>query len=163
MLRGVALLLVLWLVASVLTLVQARSSAVSGLDRLDSVRQELTAAELLRGGGQEELAAAQRDFEQAHDRVNSVVLTPWKVIPLVGGNVRSAERITAAASRVADVAGRAAEETSALLESSPTTGAERLALLAGQEHPDPPPLHRFEHLVARCPPEGDRLPTFFSP
>jgi hypothetical protein len=128
-LRALALVVVLWLIASVFMLVQARSNAVRGLDRLDAVRQELTATELLRGGGQAELAAARRDFERAHDRANSVVLAPWKVIPLVSGNVRSTERITAAAARVADVAERAAAQTAEVLKATPATGAERLALL----------------------------------
>jgi len=124
---------VVWLVASVVVLLQARSSAISGLDRLDAVREELTATELLRGGGRSELAAAHRDFEEAHDRADSIVLAPWSVIPLASGNVRSAERLTASASRVADVAERAAAETADLLEATPTTGAERLALLARME------------------------------
>lgn len=126
-------MVVVWLVASVVVLLQARSSAISGLDRLDAVREELTATELLRGGGRAELAAAHRDFEKAHDRADSVVLAPWSVIPLASGNVRSAERLTASASRVADVAERAAAETADLLEATPTTGAERLALLARME------------------------------
>ena len=123
----------LWLIASAVVLLQARSSAVSGLDRLDAVRDELTATELLRGGGRAELAAAQRDFEEAHDRADSVVLAPWSVVPLVNGNVRSAERITKAASRVAAVAAGAAAETADVLEATPTTGAERLELLARME------------------------------
>jgi hypothetical protein len=131
--RVVILVLVVWLVASVVVLLQARSNAVRGLDRLDAVRDELTATELLRGGGREALAAARRDFEAAHDRADNVVLEPWSIIPLASQNIDSAERLTAAAERVARVSERAAAETAELLEATPTTGEERLALLARLE------------------------------
>ena len=132
--RVVALVLVIWIIASVVVLLRVRSSADAALDRLDTARENLSATALLRGAGRDALGAATSDFRTAHDRAGSPILAPWKVIPLASQNVKSAEALTAAAAKVTAITERAASKTSQLLKVSPTTGAERLALLQQLEH-----------------------------
>ena len=124
-----AILLVLWIALSGLVLLRSRAAAVKGLDRLDAAQDKLTAAELLRGEGQAALAAARHDFQTANDRAGSIVLAPWKAVPLVRQNVRSVEALTAAATRVAAVAEQAAAETAQVLEVTPVNGLQRIDML----------------------------------
>ena len=128
-LLGLAIVLALWIAASGFVLLRSRSAANHGLDRLDAAQEQLTAAELLRGEGQTALSAARHDFQTANDRANSVVLAPWKAIPLIRQNVRSVEALTAAATRVAKVAERAAAATKKVLAVSPATGPDRINTL----------------------------------
>jgi hypothetical protein len=128
-LRGVACVVVVWLIASVAMIWLARSSAVNGLDRLQAAREKLSATALLRGEGHDALAAAGDDFQTANDRAGSPVLAPWKIVPLIRQNVQSTEALTAAATTVARVSEQAAAETAAVLEVSPTSGAERIDML----------------------------------
>lgn len=132
-LLGLAIVLVLWIVASGFVLLRSRAAANKGLDRLDAAQNQLTAAELLRGEGQAALAAARHDFETANDRAGSFVLAPWKAIPLIRQNVKSVEAMTAAATRVAEVAQRAAAATNKVLQVSPVSGADRITLLTKLE------------------------------
>ena len=128
-LLGLAILLVLWVLASGFVLLRSRAAAVNGLDRLDAAQEQLTAAELLRGEGQEALAAARHDFETANERAGSFVLAPWKAVPLLRQNVKSVEALTAAAGKVTAIAERATAEAEKVLALSPVTGPGRLDML----------------------------------
>jgi uncharacterized protein DUF4012 len=128
-LQGLAILFVLWILASGFVLLRSRAAANSALDRLDAAQEQLTAAELLRGEGQQALAEARRDFETAHDRAGSFVLAPWKAVPLLRQNVKSVEALTEAAGKITAIAERATTEAEKVLELSPVTGPGRLDML----------------------------------
>jgi hypothetical protein len=124
-----AVVLVVWFVATGVLLVQAGNRASDGIDGLDRAREELTTAKLLQGDGRDALVQAEADFEDAHDIADNPVLAPWGVVPLAGGNVRSVEALTAAARDVARIGAQAAADSQAALEASPAAGADRLAQL----------------------------------
>jgi Protein of unknown function (DUF4012) len=122
-------LLVVWLLATGVLLFLARQRVSAGLDRLQRVRSQLTADALLRGQGLGALEAAERDFASAHRLAASLVLRPWSIVPLAGGNVDAVRALTAAADRVAAVGARAARDGTAALKTHPATPEGRLALL----------------------------------
>jgi hypothetical protein len=125
----VALVLVVWIIASAVVLYQARGPTVDGLDRLEQAREQLGATGLLRGEGTDALAAARADFEAAQDRASSPVLAPWDIVPLLGPNVQSVEDLTEAAADVAKAGERAGNDAAAALKASPASGTDRIALL----------------------------------
>ena len=121
-LRVIAIVVAVWIAASGFMLWQVRAKTTDGLDRLERARDE-------QGEGRAALAAAGRDFADAHDLADGPVLSPWEYVPLFGQNVRSAESLTRAAERVARVGERAARDAGRLLEQEPGNGFQRLDLL----------------------------------
>jgi hypothetical protein len=128
-LRIIGIVLVLWLAGSIVLLVQAGNRASEGIDRLEQARDDLTTSKLLQGGGQAALTRAAADFADAHDTADSPLLAPWRVVPLLGDNFGSVEALTAAARDVARIGATAAEASEAALDTSPSTGTDRLAQL----------------------------------
>ena len=128
-LRALAVVLVVWVVASGFALFGALSHTSDGLDTLERVRQRLDASALLRGEAVKSLSDARADFARAHDGAGGPVLAPWGAIPLLGSNFSSVDALTAAAERVTAVSERVARESAAVVARRPATGADRLALL----------------------------------
>ena len=128
-LRVAIVLVLVWLLATVGLIFLARQRVTSGLDTLQSARDQLNADALLRGQGLDALQHAKRDFSSAHSLATNPILAPWSVIPLAGSNVGAVRALTAAAEHVAAVGAQAARDGSAALRSQPATGAERLAVL----------------------------------
>jgi len=127
------LLLAVWLVASGVVLWGVRSRTNAGLDALDRAEQRLDAAQLLRGGGTSDLVLARSEFADAHDLASTPVLAPWRVVPLLGGNVSSVADLTAAAAEVAAIGERVSSAAAVVVAQQPTDGAARLDLLARLE------------------------------
>ena len=131
--RIVVLVLAVWLVASGVVLWGVRSRTNAGLDALDRAEQRLDAAQLLRGAGASDLVFAESEFADAHDLAASPVLAPWRVVPLLGGNVSSVADMTDAAAEVAAIGERVSSAAAAVVAQQPTDGAARLDLLAQLE------------------------------
>ena len=126
---AILVVFVVWVVVSGFMLWRTASSAGEGLDALERARGSLNATALLRGQAADDLARARGDFGTAHDRADSAVLAPWRVIPLIGSNVSSVEVLSGAAEQVAGVGERTARASAKVVARRPTTGAERLTLL----------------------------------
>ncbi len=131
--RILLLALAAWLVASGVVLWGVRARTNAGLDALDRAEQTLTAAELLRGAGASDLVRAQSEFADASSLASSPVLAPWKVVPLLGGNVSSVADMTNAAAQVSAIGERVSSAAAAVVAQEPTDGAARLDLLAQLE------------------------------
>jgi len=127
--RVAVVALVAWIVVSGVVLWSARQHTNDGLDALERARTKIEHGGLVPGAASKDLREARQAFEDANSLANGLVMAPWRVIPLVGGNVESVESLTAAAERVAAVGERAAEESGDLLAKHPSTGPERLAVL----------------------------------
>ncbi len=132
-LRVLVLVLAAWLVASGVVLLGVRARTNAGLDALERAEQRLEAAQLLRGAGASDLVLAQREFADAHDLAASPVLRPWRVVPLLGGNVSSVADLTAAAAEVAAIGQQVSTAAAAVVAQQPVDGAARLDLLAQLE------------------------------
>ncbi len=131
--RILLLVLAAWLVASGVVLWGVRARTNAGLDALDRTEETLDAAELLRGGGASDLVFAESEFADAHDLATNPILTPWRIVPLLGGNVSSVAAMTAAAADVAAIGARVSSAAAAVVAQQPADGAARLALLAELE------------------------------
>jgi len=127
--RVFLVVLLVWVLATVGIGFVARQRVNSGLNTLESARNQLDAQSLLRGDGTAVLQRAERDFSRAHSLASSFVLAPWTVVPLASTNVNAARSLTGAAQRVAAIGARTSAAASTALRVHPATPAERLALL----------------------------------
>src|SRR6476661_2191775 len=96
-----------WVAAVGVMLVVARSDINRGVDRLESTQARLTPDAVARGGGRSNLQAAKGDFSSAHDLVGSLVVKPFEILPVIGRQVKSVDKLTAAATKVVTIGDRA--------------------------------------------------------
>jgi len=80
------MVLVLWFVASGVLLYTARGRTVDGINRLEDAGEQLTGPGILRGEGQDALAAAFEDFEAAKGSASSP-MAPFVIDPDAPGGV----------------------------------------------------------------------------
>ena len=118
-----------WVAAVGVMLVVARSDINRGVDRLESTQSRLTPDAVARGGGRSDLQAAKGDFSSAHDLVGSLVVKPFEILPVIGRQVKSVDKLTAAATKVVTIGDRAIAQVQTKLKTKPATGPERIALL----------------------------------
>jgi hypothetical protein len=118
-----------WIFVSGVVLWGARQRTNDGLDALERARATISDTGLLRGDVQGPLRTAKHAFEDAHSLADGPVVAPLKIVPFLGGNVRSVGALTAAAERVTAVAEATANRAHELLRQHPTTGPERLEML----------------------------------
>ena len=118
-----------WIAAVGAMLVVARSDVNRGVDRLQSTQSRLTPDAVARGVGRSDLQAARDDFSSAHDLVGSFVVKPFEILPFVGRQVKSVDKLTSAATRVVEIGDHAISDVQAKLKEKPKTGPERIALL----------------------------------
>ncbi|MCZ7534848.1 MAG: DUF4012 domain-containing protein [Acidimicrobiia bacterium] len=125
----VAATLAVWMVIALSLVVRARSEAYSGLDRLEEARETLTPKGLVEGDGIDLLRAAESDFRSAHGSVASPLLTPLRVLPVLGRQVRAVDGMTDGAAEVIAVGIEAIEGAAEALERVNPTGAERVEVV----------------------------------
>ncbi len=126
---GVLALLLLWVGFAGLTVWHAKTSAQRGLDTLDAARKQLTAEDLLNGKGVDRIESARADIARAHQSLDSPLVVPFDVIPVVGRQIRSARALGDTGSRVLDAGVRALHEVRADLKGKKAQGPARVVLL----------------------------------
>jgi len=126
---GLAVLVIAWLATCTWQVVAGRHAAQRALDGLRSLRDELDAAQVLRGEGVDTLARARDDFGAAADAFGHPVLWPARFLPVIGRQLRAVHAMTEAATTVTAVGVDTMSSTSRLLEPRPAAGPERVALL----------------------------------
>lgn len=130
-LLGVAGLLGLWGALAAFQLLGARADASGALDDLQAFRRTANADTLLGGEGVDELRAASRRFRDAEARTESLLVSPLRVLPVVGRQVRSVDALTGAAADLTDEAARALDRLDSLTTDLGTDPSSRSALLRG--------------------------------
>jgi hypothetical protein len=103
----------IWAFLAVNSLFDGRSSALTGLDRLEAIRDRFEITQLEFGELTAELSTASRDFASARSQLRAPWVTPLRIVPWVGTQVRSADALSNSASIVAD---ELAAATSRVLE-----------------------------------------------
>ncbi len=126
---GVGVFVVVWCAIAGFQLVQARRHAQQGLDRLDSVKDDLGPAQLIRGEGLGRMRAAQAEFDQAASAGDSFLLKPFVVLPVIGRQIRSVNALTSSAAHVVRVGTEAMSESTKKLNRPTTAGPDRVALV----------------------------------
>ena len=137
---GVAVLLLVWGAAVVFQLFSAFVSAKDGLDSMADVReaatQDLPTFITSIGGSSDDLPeeqvagqlqAASTDFGDARDRVDSLLVSPLKFVPVLGRQLRSVSALADSAATTAGDAGRAFDELAGEVADTAQTPEERLA------------------------------------
>ena len=121
--------LFLWSIAAAWYGLQAGSHAAEGLDEVDAVRRDSSPDALLQGTAAASLDDAAEEFDQAHAAVRNPILTPLRLVPVVGAQVDAARSLTGAARDGAVAAHRAVSRLDDLAASPPSAGPERVAAL----------------------------------
>ena len=126
----VALVVVAWLVMAGMEGWRLRADALAGTRAAHTARQSVAGAQdVLDRRPDEALARAQRHFADASERARSWVLAPFRVVPVVGRQLRAVEAVAVGAATIADVGADGLAEVRAVLEAPHRSGPERVALL----------------------------------
>jgi hypothetical protein len=126
---GLLLLVGLWLVASAYLVLGARSQMVAGARILRRVRNRATVTALVDPANRDDLLAAEDHFERGRSKLDSVVLSPWRLVPVASRHVVAARRLAAASQQGTVAADRALADIDRLVARPHATGGERVGLL----------------------------------
>jgi len=119
----------LWLVGAALVVLDARSALESGRNELQRVRTGATPSQLLDPQTRRALDRAGGDFARARSRLRSPILTPLRLLPVVGRHVRAGDRVVGTSQGATRLADEAVTDLQALAERPLAGGPERLAVL----------------------------------
>lgn len=111
---AVLVILAVWIDLAATRLLQARDQALDGVARLESVRGQVTVDAVTEGQLTTELEIAAAEFGSAQNRVRSWLVTPLRLVPWVGTQVRSADALSGSANRVTAALAEAADEIAIL-------------------------------------------------
>ena len=126
---GVGAAFLVWLAAAALLLLDAKRSIDAGVNQLEAARDRLSPGDLVSGDGRAALELAEEEFEQASSNAASPLLAPFKLVPVVGQQVRSIEAQTEAAADVVAIGEQAMREAERRFDENPQTGPARVALM----------------------------------
>src|SRR5262249_45821849 len=121
-----ALFVVAWIVYAAVQVVRARQEAQNGIDELQTVRSSLTIESVSDGRDLERLAHANEHFRAAHRESRSFALTPMRVLPVVGRQIRSVDALSHAATDVTTIAQHRLSQARELLARGEVHGAQRV-------------------------------------
>ena len=129
----VALVLVVlgvWVAYAGVQLLHARKDAQVGIDKLERLRSTMSPDTLLEGDDIGTLQAAKAQFDAANGHATNPALVPMRVLPFVGRQVRSVDKLTAAASDVSDIAVRQIAAARSVVDTTSVASAQRVALVS---------------------------------
>ena len=125
----VATLVLVWLLAAAWMLLDAKSALDHGRTSLASVRNGATPASLLDPETNTGLDAASQDFAHARSRLRSPVLTPLRVLPVIGRHVRAGDRVASSSLAATALASHAVRDLQELSERDLGAGPQRIEVL----------------------------------
>jgi hypothetical protein len=126
---GVLAVLAAWGAFVAVALIRARNETRNGINTLESVQNDLTASELLRGGGVDQLHAAGADFRRARQKVRSPFLMPLRIVPVIGRQIESVDTLTGSAARVVDIGITAVDGARTAVNAGHPVGPARVTLV----------------------------------
>ncbi|MCU1452200.1 MAG: hypothetical protein JWN46_346 [Acidimicrobiales bacterium] len=104
MLGGVAGLLLVWAAVCGLLLLRARSEADRALSRLERARAAVDPTELLAPATDLRLEQARHGFASARSTLRNPLLSPLRLLPVVGRQIRAGDHLTGASTRMTTTA-----------------------------------------------------------
>lgn len=126
----VALLLVGgWLCLAGWMLVSARADSQRGFDELSAARRDPSFSALLGDATATRVDRARRRFDDAHGRLTNPLVAPLRWLPVLGRQIRSADRVDEAASSATSTAADALSELRRLSRPPTPTGRGRVRLV----------------------------------
>ncbi|CAN5804962.1 hypothetical protein BH10ACT1_BH10ACT1_33150 [soil metagenome] len=124
---------ILWMGACAYLAGQARSSLTTGKDRLQSVRIGATPESLLDPETGRDLRRARADFARGRSRLRSPVLAPLRVVPVLGRQIRAADKVAATSIGATDLAAEAVDQLHEISERNLEAGPQRVTALTELE------------------------------
>lgn len=124
-----AALLAVWVVASAIQVLRVYTAMDQGRDIAESARAKIAAGDLSDELPVRELRRSHDAFKKAHDRARNPLLTPTRILPIVGRQVRAVTSLSSAAASITKVGADAAAEVNDLLDKEKGPGPSRVDLL----------------------------------
>jgi hypothetical protein len=122
-------LVIVWLGVVAVMLVVASRHSDGGLDELRAARADRSFSTLVDPATGRRLRSAAGEFDAAEALFGSPLVAPLKVVPVVGRQVRGAEKLNQGAASTAHIAAEAAGELREAATGPTPRGRERVALL----------------------------------
>jgi hypothetical protein len=126
---GIAGLVVLWALAVGVTLAQGLRDASHATAEVNQAKANLSAADLVSGGPGPQLRAAGAEFRQAKSLLDSPLMAPIDVLPVLGRQLRSVQDLAGAAGQVSDIGAVAVTEARGVLNAPHHLGPDRITAL----------------------------------
>ena len=121
--------MVLWVVASAVVIALGVLHASHGMADVTQAKAHLSASDVVGRSATDPLQAAVKQFNAADGFLHSPLLAPLDIVPVVGRQLRSVQDLSAASGQVARIGAHAIDQAHSVLESSHTSGADRVVEL----------------------------------
>ncbi len=119
----------LWSVAVAWLLFGARREMAAGTSDIRAVRRDVSITSLVEPGSRADIRAAAHHFDAAEAKIDSPILAPLQLVPVVSRHLRAARQVVDASQKGADVADQALGSLVALTKRPRTAGRPRLETL----------------------------------
>ena len=119
----------LWLLGVAWMLLDAKNSLDHGRASLTAVRTGSTPASLLASKTGPALDRAGQDFAQARSRLRSPLVSPLRILPIVGRHLRAGDRVVSSSQDATTLAADAVHDLRLLSERDLVAGPERIKVL----------------------------------
>ena len=126
---GIAALVVLWGLAVGVTLAVGLRDASHATAEVTQAKNNLSAADLVSGGPGPQLRAAGAQFQQAKSLLDSPLMAPIDILPVLGRQLRSVQDLAGAAGQVSDIGATAVTEARGVLNAPHHLGPDRVTAL----------------------------------
>lgn len=126
---SVAGVVVLWATAAAVVLALGVRDAGHAMAGVQSVKAQLSASDIVSAVPGPQLARAGREFTQARSLLDSPLLAPLDVVPVIGRQLRSVQDLAGAAARVSSIGAVAVTEARSVLDAPHHLGPDRIAAL----------------------------------
>jgi hypothetical protein len=126
---GIAALVVLWVLAVGVTLVKGIHDASRAMAEITQAKNNLSAADLVSGGPGPQLQAAGAQFRQAKSELDSPLMAPLDILPVIGRQLRSVQDLAGAAGQVSDIGAIAVTQAKGILDEPHHLGPDRITAL----------------------------------
>ena len=124
-----ATVVVLWAVAVAVFLVLGLRDASHAMAEVTAAKANLSAADLVSGGPGPQLAQAGAGFSRAKSLLDSPLMAPIDILPVLGRQLRSVQDLAGAASQVSYIGAIAVTEAKGVLNAPHHLGPDRITAL----------------------------------
>ena len=126
---GVAAVVVFWALAVAVVLAMGLRDASHAMGRITTAKAHLSAADLVAGGPGPDLRAAATEFRQAKSLLDSPLMAPIDILPVLGRQLRSVQDLAGAAAQVSDIGAGAVTRARIVLDAPHHLGPDRITAL----------------------------------